>query len=72
MKTWAMMRLEADLASRAHCRLEYNRGKFILVDQSTNGTFVCTQDGKEVYLRRPCGVRVSSAWVKPWPTNRIT
>jgi adenylate cyclase len=44
--------VEADLASRAHCRLEYSRGKFMLVDQSTNGTFVQTQDGKEVYLRR--------------------
>jgi class 3 adenylate cyclase len=44
--------VEADLASRAHCRLEYSRGKFMLVDQSTNGTFVRTQDGKEVYLRR--------------------
>ncbi|HEY3487545.1 MAG TPA: adenylate/guanylate cyclase domain-containing protein, partial [Gammaproteobacteria bacterium] len=44
--------VEADLASRAHCRFEYSRGKFVLVDQSTNGTFVKTQDGKEVYLRR--------------------
>lgn len=44
--------VEADLASRAHCRFEYSRGKFMLVDQSTNGTFVRTQDGKEVYLRR--------------------
>lgn len=44
--------VEADLASRAHCRFEYSRGKFVLVDQSTNGTFVQTQDGKEVYLRR--------------------
>jgi adenylate cyclase len=44
--------VEADLASRAHCRFEYSRGKFILVDQSTNGTFVQTQDSKEVYLRR--------------------
>lgn len=44
--------VEAGLASRAHCRLEYSRGKFMLVDQSTNGTFVRAKDGKEVYLRR--------------------
>lgn len=44
--------VEADLASRAHCRFEYSRGKFMLVDQSTNGTFVRIQDGNEVYLRR--------------------
>ncbi|MCP4406331.1 MAG: adenylate/guanylate cyclase domain-containing protein [Gammaproteobacteria bacterium] len=40
------------LASRKHARLEYHRGKFVLVDQSTNGTFVKSQEGGEVYLRR--------------------
>jgi hypothetical protein len=39
-------------ASRTHCRLENRRGKFYLVDVSTNGTFVRFQDGQEVYLRR--------------------
>ena len=42
----------ASLASRLHCRIEFRRGKFVLVDNSTNGTFVRTQDGKNVYLRR--------------------
>jgi class 3 adenylate cyclase len=40
------------LVSRTHARLEYRRGKFVLIDQSTNGTFVKIQDGTEVYLRR--------------------
>ncbi len=40
------------LASRVHCRFEFRRGKFVLVDQSTNGTFVRTQDGEDIYLRR--------------------
>jgi hypothetical protein len=40
------------LVSRTHARLEYRRGKFVLIDQSTNGTFVKIQDGAEVYLRR--------------------
>ena len=40
------------LASRVHARIEHRRGKFILVDQSTNGTYVWTADGKEVFLRR--------------------
>jgi adenylate cyclase len=39
-------------ASRTHARIEYRRGKFILADQSTNGTFVFTHDGKEIYLHR--------------------
>jgi adenylate cyclase len=44
--------VSSPLASRMHARIEYRRGKFILLDQSTNGTFVLTADGKEVFLRR--------------------
>ena len=40
------------LASRMHVRVEVRRGKFVIIDQSTNGTFVRTNDGREVYLRR--------------------
>jgi adenylate cyclase len=40
------------LASRLHARIEYRRGKFILLDQSTNGTYVLTQEGESAYLRR--------------------
>ena len=40
------------LASRLHARIEVRRGKFVVIDQSTNGTFVRTNDGREVYLRR--------------------
>jgi len=40
------------LASRMHVRIEVRRGKFVVIDQSTNGTFVRTNDGREVYLRR--------------------
>lgn len=48
----ATVTVEAPLASRIHAKIEYNRGKFVLMDQSTNGTFVKLSDGKEVYLRR--------------------
>jgi len=41
-----------NLASRMHARIEYRRGKFVLLDQSTNGTYVLTQDGERAYLRR--------------------
>ncbi|MFT7307215.1 MAG: adenylate cyclase [Candidatus Azotimanducaceae bacterium] len=40
------------LASRSHATLEYRRGKFILTDQSSNGTFVQTDDGESIFLRR--------------------
>lgn len=35
--------------SRAHARIEYRRGRFILIDQSTNGTFV-SPDGEKPVL----------------------
>jgi adenylate cyclase len=44
--------IDAPLASRSHVMLDYNRGKFVLADQSTNGTYIKLNDGKEVYLRR--------------------
>lgn len=40
------------LASRTHATLEYRRGKFLLTDQSSNGTFVQTDDGENIFLRR--------------------
>ncbi len=39
------------LASRQHVRLEFRRGKFFIVDQSTNGTYVMN-GVKEAFLRR--------------------
>lgn len=39
------------LASRQHVRVEHRRGKFFIIDQSTNGTYVMC-DGNEAFLRR--------------------
>jgi pSer/pThr/pTyr-binding forkhead associated (FHA) protein len=38
--------------SRTHARIEYRRGKFILIDQSTNGTYTEGQEGDHIHLRR--------------------
>ncbi len=46
------MEVSGDLISRYHSKIEHRRGKFIIADQSTNGTFVTTQEGQEVFLRR--------------------
>lgn len=49
---------EADLtvhfsmASREHCTIDYRRGKFVLVDKSTNGTYVAPDGRIKLYLRR--------------------
>jgi len=40
------------LASRDHCHIAYHYGKFVLVDHSTNGTYVENSEGLQVYLRR--------------------
>ncbi len=43
--------VKSDLSSRHHAQLVYRKGKFVLIDQSTNGTFVKAQGGKEVYVQ---------------------
>ena len=47
----ADMVINDSMASREHARIEYRRGKFILTDQSTNGTYIVTAEGP-AYLRR--------------------
>lgn len=44
--------VRGNLISRIHARIELQRNKFLLVDQSTNGTFVHTVDGEEAFVRR--------------------
>ena len=40
------------MASRVHARIERRRDKFVLIDQSTNGTFVTFAGEAEIVLRR--------------------
>ncbi|HSS65807.1 MAG TPA: FHA domain-containing protein, partial [Gammaproteobacteria bacterium] len=47
----ADMIINDSMASREHARIECRRGKFILTDMSTNGTYVVSPDGPS-YLRR--------------------
>jgi adenylate cyclase len=44
--------IKGNLISRLHARIEINRNKFVLIDQSTNGTFVQTAEGEEAFVRR--------------------
>lgn len=44
--------IKGNLISRLHARIEFTRNKFLLVDQSTNGTFVTTEGGEEAFVRR--------------------
>lgn len=44
--------VKGNLISRIHARVEMRRGKFVLVDQSTNGTFLQNSRGEETFVRR--------------------
>jgi len=44
--------VKGNLISRIHARVEKRRGKFILIDQSTNGTFLENASGEETFVRR--------------------
>jgi class 3 adenylate cyclase len=44
--------IKGNLISRLHSRVEMSRDKFMLVDQSTNGTYVVTNAGAELFVRR--------------------
>jgi len=44
--------IKGNLISRLHARIELSRNKFVLIDQSTNGTFVTTREGEEAFVRR--------------------
>lgn len=44
--------VKGNLISRIHARVEKRRGKFVLIDQSTNGTFLQNTKGEETFIRR--------------------
>lgn len=48
----ADLMVEESLASREHVLIETRRGKFVLLDKSTNGTYVLDDNDKSTYLRR--------------------
>ena len=44
--------IKGNLISRIHAKVEMRRGKILLIDQSTNGTFVQNLQGEEMFVRR--------------------
>lgn len=38
--------------SREHCKIDFSRGKFVLIDHSTNGCFLEPRDKEAFYIRR--------------------
>jgi hypothetical protein len=44
--------VKGHFSSRVHARIVIGRSNFVLIDQSTNGTFVQTGDGEELFVRQ--------------------
>jgi hypothetical protein len=44
--------IDSNFSSRDHCSIEFRRGKYVLIDHSTNGTYVKFNGSDELYLRR--------------------
>lgn len=44
--------VKGNLISRLHARIEMSRDRFMLVDQSTNGSFILNRKGEELFVRR--------------------
>jgi len=44
--------VKGNLVSRLHARVEAGKNRFMLVDESTNGSFVHTTQGEESFVRR--------------------
>jgi adenylate cyclase len=44
--------IDATFASRSHLNLEFRRGKFVLMDHSTNGTYVKLNKQDDIFIRR--------------------
>jgi len=55
--------ISATMASRQHAAIESRRGKFVLTDRSTNGTFVVPDGGLPIHLRREEFVLQGSGWI---------
>jgi class 3 adenylate cyclase len=66
--------VQNDFSSRQHVRLELRFGKFVIVDQSTNGTYVRFSDGNVVRLARDEMILQGSGFIslgQPYTDNPV-
>ena len=57
------VQLQAEHASRHHCRIERRKDKFVLIDTSANGTYVTVEGEKELLLQREEFVLRKHGWI---------
>ena len=46
------LRLDGDVASRVHARIEFEAGQFYFVDDSRNGSYLLTPAGEDIFVHR--------------------
>ncbi len=49
--------------SRSHCRIEYHKGKFIFIDQSSNGSYIHNESGNTAYIHNDESVLGDSGYI---------
>lgn len=52
--------IKGNLISRVHARINADHNRFVLIDESTNGTFIQQDAGEELYVRRDSTVLTGS------------
>ncbi|WP_017328117.1 adenylate/guanylate cyclase domain-containing protein [Synechococcus sp. PCC 7336] len=57
------LRVNRDLVSRQHVRIEFRRNKIVLIDRSTNGTFVYLDSEQPTFVRWEELVLKGSGWL---------
>jgi class 3 adenylate cyclase len=52
-----------DYTSRHHTQIIFRKGKFVLIDQSTNGTFIVAADSSQTFIHREEYVLPAQGWI---------
>jgi adenylate cyclase len=52
-----------DYTSRHHVQIIFRKGKFVLIDQSTNGTFIVAKDQTQAFIHREEYVLQHQGWI---------
>jgi adenylate cyclase len=52
-----------DYTSRHHVQILFRKGKFVLIDQSTNGTFIVAKDQSQAFIHREEYVLLDQGWI---------
>jgi adenylate cyclase len=55
--------VDNSMVSRSHCKIEYRKGKFIFIDQSSNGSYIHNESGYTAYVHNDESVLGNSGYI---------